>query len=265
MYPEVAINAGMLRETSIFSRLLLMVSGWSYKSYDVVVDIGNCVRERILKVQRDVKFETVLPWSLGVNEMPSSSDLRSIRSELFGDAKIGILYSGSFGEAHECEQTIRLARELRDHSVQFCFAVSGNKVNELKSFVNAEDTNIKFCGPADMLEYENRLAAADIHLVTLKSAFTGLVVPSKFFGSIALGKPVLFEGDFRSSLANYILDYQLGWVLTPDSFEDVRKQILDISNDEAKVPSSDDIIRIHNTKFSRSVMTKKFAEILEKV
>jgi len=48
------------------------------------------------------------------------------------------------------------------------------------------------------------LAAADVALVTLADGLAGLSVPSKTYGSLAAGKPVLFVGDLRSDIARLV-------------------------------------------------------------
>jgi hypothetical protein len=46
----------------------------------------------------------------------------------------------------------------------------------------------------------NLLVSADAHLITLKPQFVGYVLPSKVYGCIASGKPVLFIGPESSDV-----------------------------------------------------------------
>ena len=66
-------------------------------------------------------------------------------------------------------------------------------------------------------DLEVRLSAADIHVVTLRDEWTGTVVPSKFFGALAVGRPVLFAGSPKSAVARWIVKHRVGWVLTESS------------------------------------------------
>jgi colanic acid biosynthesis glycosyl transferase WcaI len=72
---------------------------------------------------------------------------------------------------------------------------------------------------------EKRLAAADIHIVTLRSEWTGAVVPSKFFGAIAAGRPVLFIGSASSGIANWVKELGVGWVLDTGCSSDATYQM----------------------------------------
>src|SRR5438132_7830960 len=158
---------------------------------------------------------TLVPWALSEPEDVLPPD-RETRSQLFGQSAIGVLYSGNFGRAHSYEELLQLARLLRGESIHFCFGVRGNRVDELRAAVRPDDRNVGFAGFAPESELAERLTAADIHLVSLRPSWTGVVVPSKFFGSLAAGRPVIFAGDEDSAIARWIVAHQVGWVLGRD-------------------------------------------------
>jgi glycosyltransferase involved in cell wall biosynthesis len=147
----------------------------------------------------------------------------NIRKELFGNAELGLLYSGTIGKAHQFEEFILLARELRQRgaSIAFCFAGRGNSYQQLREMVTPEDSNITFAGFIDEKYLPLRLAAADIHLISLRQGWEGIVVPSKFFGSLAAGRPLLYCGTPDSSVAKWIHDENLGFIVTMDTVCDI--------------------------------------------
>jgi glycosyltransferase involved in cell wall biosynthesis len=68
------------------------------------------------------------------------------------------------------------------------------------------------------------LAVGDVHLVSLQPAMEGLVVPSKYYGVLAAGRPVLYVGDRDGDLAREIVRCDCGRVVAPgDSFELARE------------------------------------------
>jgi glycosyltransferase involved in cell wall biosynthesis len=154
---------------------------------------------------------------------------------LFGDAKLTLLYSGNFGRAHGYTEFLDLARALRGECISMCFAVRGNRADELRREVTADDVNVRFAGFAPESELEKRLGAADIHLVSLRPEWTGVVVPSKFFGSLAAGRPVIFAGDPRSALARWIQEFGVGWLLTPDTVKDVSEELRKLNRSPANL------------------------------
>jgi hypothetical protein len=61
--------------------------------------------------------------------------------------------------------------------------------------------------------------AADVHLISQAPEWTGVVVPSKYQAACALGRPVLFAGDPKSAVAQWIERDDCGWVVSPDDPE----------------------------------------------
>lgn len=150
-----------------------------------------------------------------------------MRNELFGNAKLGVLYSGTIGRAHQFDEFILLARELRKRgsSVAFCFAGRGNCYQELYGAVMPDDTNIRFAGFINENRLPERLAAADIHMISLKHGWEGIVVPSKFFGSLAAGRPLLYCGTPASCIAKLIQTENLGFIVDATNISDVANQL----------------------------------------
>jgi len=56
-------------------------------------------------------------------------------------------------------------------------------------------------------------SAGDALLVTLADGLAGLSVPSKTYGILAAGRPVLFVGDSRSAVARFIKESDCGAVI----------------------------------------------------
>ena len=120
---------------------------------------------------------------------------------------------------------VELARELKSENIAFAFGIRGNRADLVRESVRPDDTNIRMLGFASETELEARLGAADIHMVSLRPEWEGLVVPSKFFGSLAVGRPILFEGPSESAIARWIHQYQVGWVLNSDTKECVAEEL----------------------------------------
>ncbi len=229
LYPEGPIADGMLRADSLLVRVLRRLLGAAYGSCDLVADLGSCMRRRLEQYGHTCRKVTLVPWALaepdGV-EPPNPATHR----ELFGDSALGLLYSGNFGRAHSHTDFLDLARRLRGAGVHFCFSVRGNRVEQLCQAVQPEDTNVTFAPYASESALPQRLAAADIHLVSLRPEWTGLVVPSKFFGCLAAGRPVIFAGSRDSAIARWIEEYGVGWVLDSDNQDETAARLRSLAS-----------------------------------
>ncbi len=234
MYPEAAIADGMLHEGSLAVRLIRRALRSAYASCDLVADLGECMRGRLAVYAHGARSVTLVPWAVVEPQVVSDGDSVT-RAELFGDASLGLLYSGNFGRAHSCDTILELARALRDDGARFCFAVRGNRVNELHAAVRPSDVNVSFASFAPESHLESRLAAADVHLASLRDEWTGAVVPSKFFGSLASGRPVVFAGSHSSALARWIHEHEVGWVLNHESVPDVARSLRQLGSSRSEL------------------------------
>lgn len=297
LYPDAAVADGMIPENAVWIRLLRWILGIAYRRCDVVADLGICMRGRLqsaagehhgdiepaaIKPPRikngdkindagdessaadwwSGRYATLVPWSLIEPSCVVQPD-QPTRRELFGDRQFGLLYSGNFGRAHSFEALIALARRLRGDDVGFCFAGRGMRLESVRNQMTDADVNIRFAGFADESDLPKRLSAADIHLVTLRPGWTGTVVPSKFFGALAAGRPVLFAGDPDSAIARWIDKYAIGWVLTDQSIDQLAESIPQMAS------SSDSIAEmrqrcfdVYHREFSRSVQVERWQRVL---
>lgn len=304
LYPDAAVADGLFQEQSFLVRFLSWWLAIAYRRCDIIADLGICMYQRRLghdvvsargKLEADAplpsNYVELTPWSLVEPATAPSQDLET-RRELFGEARLGLLYSGNLGRAHDFERFLKLARRLnvgfqplevtnqvgfesleapdRESSAlpsqpcpAFCFAGRGPRMEELKSMINAGDTNIRFAGFADEAQLEKRLAAADVHLVSLRDEWTGTVVPSKFFGALAAGRAVLFSGSPNSCIAQWIERYQLGWVLTDENIDAVASALIRLEDQ----PDERQALRtrcheIYHQHFSKKVQLNRLKDLL---
>ena len=262
LYPEAAFADGVLSRTGIVARLLQKLLRKAYRACDLIVDIGPCMRKRLLLYDPSLRIATIVPWAL--EEPPSALPVPAEeRKVVFGDSSFGVLYSGSFGRPHSYELILELARHLRADDVQVSFSVRGNRVEALRSAVHLDDLNISFVSFSESGTLSNRLACADVHLVSLREEWTGTVVPSKFFGALAIGRPVIFCGDRESSVAQWIEQYDLGWVLTHHNISEIAASIRGISKNAPRCKKKREHCHaVYQACFSREISLQAWHENL---
>ena len=254
LYPEAAFADGLLDSSTRISRLIKWLTKAAYARCDLLVDIGSCMGAHLMRDRPDGPRATLTPWALLEPSRPFSIDVTE-RKVAFPNARLTMLYSGSFGRAHAFERTLSLARRLRDSNVVLAFSVRGNAVTELRAAVTSADYNIGFRSFLSQDRLAARLSAADIHVVTLRDAWTGTVVPSKFFAALAVGRPVLFEGSPMSAIAIWIREFRVGWVLTADSEESIAEELVALSSDPRRLADLfDHCHAIYTSKFSKQLM-----------
>jgi len=262
LYPEAALAGGMANPNSLLIRVLSAALRLAYQSCDMIVDLGTCMSQRLENYAPAARKMTVIPWALLEPLSPLRTDLAE-RKSLFGDAQLALLYSGNYGLAHQSECTLALARKLRVSGLRLVFSVRGNSLAALQASVDVQDTNIGFVPFADQSQLQARLSCADVHVVSLRPSWTGTVVPSKFFGALAAGRPVLFEGAEDCSIAKWIREFGVGWVLNRDNIDEVAADLLESFSSPERVAALR--LRCHalyQERFSRAHAIEKWREAL---
>jgi glycosyltransferase involved in cell wall biosynthesis len=265
LYPEAAYAEGVLRPSSVWAGMLRFVLIRAYASCDLIVDIGTCMRSLLDSYRAPARHTTLVPWAL---HEPTAfpSPIPAERSGIFGNARLALLYSGNFGRAHSLDDLIALARRLRGTGVHLAFSIRGNRAHSVRAAITVEDVNISFVDFAPCAGLESRLAAADIHVVTLREEWTGTVVPSKFFGALAAGRPVLFCGSPRSTIAICIRQYGLGWVLSPGNGANIAETLTKLLETPGELDRiKEHCFRIYREKFAKAITLDRWDDQLRQL
>jgi colanic acid biosynthesis glycosyl transferase WcaI len=258
IYPEAAIADGLLPRRGLLTRFFAALMGAAYRRCSLIVDLGPCMRALLLRYPSAAKRETIVPWAFEEPDAPLPA-AGSERLAIFGDAPLGLLYSGSFGRAHSYKEILDLAELLSPRGVKLVFSVRGKRQEELKKAVEQRNADVGFVPFASSDRLQDRLASADIHVVTLRSDWTGMVVPSKFFGALAAGRPVLFVGGADSSLARWIREFEIGWVLTGENLQQVSEQLLSFMESTENIAAMRRrCFMVYQQFFSRATQIQKF-------
>lgn len=191
----------------------------TWRSADQVIVIGRCMQERVLKVGVDCnKTRVIHNWVDTTKVRPVSRDNNPLRRHLgFGDEFI-ILYSGNMGQAHEFATLLSCAKAF-SWTAQLQFVIIGNGVR--RKFV--EETrrswgldNVTMLEPVPEDKLDLSFGLGDIHFVSLRPEFTGLMVPSKTYGAFAAGRGVIYEGSPDGEIARLIDEYDVGCIARPN-------------------------------------------------
>jgi glycosyltransferase involved in cell wall biosynthesis len=190
----------------------------------------------------------------------------AVRASMFGeDVELGVLYSGNMGMAHDYENFLALARLLRDRApgIVFAFSSTGNRMQAFLDELGPEDTNIRILPFATLEELHDRLNAADIHLLSLRDNWAGIVVPSKFFGSLAAGKPLLYSGSADSCIGRWINRYDLGLLLDKYGIGETADKLIEYSrNPQGLEQWKQSAYQVYHERFSKKIVIDGWDELL---
>ncbi len=202
------------------------------------VVIGRCMAERLARAGVPPERIATLPlWNLGGDHRPVPVDSSDTLLARFGwTGRCVVLYSGHAGAHHDFSALREAAQLLRDdRDIVFLLAGDSPVLADLAAW--ARDEGLANLGriervPAD--EFPALLLAGSLHLVTLRAGLEGTCVPSKFYGSLAAGRPTLFIGAAESEVARAIREADAGRVIAPGDGAGLADAIRRLARDPAE-------------------------------
>lgn len=236
---------------------------------DKVVVLGECMC-RSLQEQGVTNVKVLGPWAEDHEPIGECTSMAArIKEEL--PEKFTVGYYGYAGEWHDFDPILEAIPELTTrHNVQFLFAGLGpgiDRVVEAKKQNGWENVIVKGWVPRGELGLLP--LCADLHLVSLKREMLGTCVPSKTYGAMAFGRPVIFIGprecqaakDLLEGVAGEVVENGEGFVKSVSSFfnnldylekcsRNARKVFLEKHSAKALFKKWDDFFENLGTKLS---------------
>jgi hypothetical protein len=201
----------------------------------VVLSPGMAARLAAQGVPKDRL--TVIPnWADGALIRPLPPQDNPLRAAWGLGDRFVIGYSGNLGCAHEVDPLVELMTLLAEEpGLVFLFIGAGAGYRTLHTAVARRRLeNVVFRPYQDRAQLPLSLAAPDLHLVTLRPEWEGLVMPSKLYGALAAGRPVMFVGDPEGDVARIVRDGP-GLVARPETMPALAVQIRALRRDPARL------------------------------
>ncbi len=206
VYPDVAVDLAYFRAGGLADRVTGALADLSRRSADGIIALGECMKDRLARRGIDPSRIFVAEnWADGSAIVPLPRRAST--------AALVLLYSGNLGLAHDLTTITACIASLRDDErFRFLFVGSGGRRAELAAFVEEQGVHSVELRPYVQREsLSESLAAGDIGLVTQRDACCGSVVPSKVYGLLAAGRPLLFIGPAAATPARIIARFGCGW------------------------------------------------------
>lgn len=215
LYPDVLVESGLASRRGLFVRLAGWLVRLGHRKADAVLVIGRCTRERMIRdgVRPD-RIHLVPNWPpTDVRLMPRLEN--SLRGELGIGSRFVVMYSGNMGVSHRFDDILEVAHRFRDEDrIRFVFAGDGPRRREVERAVAERELGNVLLLPFQPVEkLHESLALGDLHFVSLRKGFEALVVPSKTYGVLGVGRPVIYQGARTGEIARMIDEEGIGIVV----------------------------------------------------
>jgi putative colanic acid biosynthesis glycosyltransferase WcaI len=191
LYPDMAVG-GSIVEPGLLAGIWEKLHRWALRRATKVIVLGEDMRHRILGKGVDparvvvVRDGAELPPGDAAGAELDAGVIRAIR----GEFRFVLLHAGNLGFYGAWNTLLEGARLLAADGVGMVFVGDGAQRVNLQA-ASAGIPNVRFLPFFPGTKIPSVLAAADAHLITVKRGLEGVVVPSKMYGILAAGKPIV--------------------------------------------------------------------------
>jgi glycosyltransferase involved in cell wall biosynthesis len=226
VFPEVAVELKRLDNPAVVGALRGAVRLYLERA-DRVVAIGETMRRRLIEKGAAPERVVVIPnWVDTETLSPRPRDNAWARENGLA-GRFVVMHSGNIGHAQNLDALVRAATFLRDlDDLTVAIIGGGARRNELKELQRTLDVDcVQFKGYQPREVLAESLSAADVHVVGLAGGLAGYVVPSRLYGILAVGRPVIVAADADSESAQLVRRVGCGVVVPPGRPELLAEQI----------------------------------------
>jgi glycosyltransferase involved in cell wall biosynthesis len=238
LFPEVAIDLGLLRGKGPAARLTLALRDWSLRQAATNACLTDAMARHLASrgIAAD-RLEVAHHWSDGSEIYPVPRATNQLRRAWHYGGEFVIGYSGNFGRAHDFSTILEAAERLRDRNdIAFLFIGDGQQRPVVEAEVarrRLRHVVFKPLQPRELLA--ESLSVADVHLISLLPALDRSIVPSKLYGVLAAGRPGLFIGAADSEVARVLDGGDCGLSVRIGEGEGLARTIADLAGTPARV------------------------------
>ena len=227
VFPEIATELDRLRNPAVVGVLGTLVGAYLRRA-DRIVAIGDTMRERLEAKGVPAERLRVIPNWIDTREITPRPRDNPWAREHDLVSRFVVMHSGNVGHAQDLDSLVRAATLLRDRDdLRIVIAGFGARHAEtvaLAERLEVEDT-VRFLPyqPRERLPFS--LSSADLHVVGLAKGLAGYVVPSRLYGVLSAGRPVIAAAEDTSETARLVREVGCGLVIPPGRPEALARTI----------------------------------------
>lgn len=269
------INPDQIVATGALDRDALPVRAFDWMNRRIlararrVVALDHFMAERLeAKWPVADKLSVVPPWppiEAPDDILPHS--LNPFRARQGWNDKFVVMYSGNLSPVHPVSTILEAARRVRDDArIVLAFVGGGSGRSEIDRYVREYAlSNVCSLPYQPIGALRDSLSAADAHLVAMGNDMVGIVHPSKIYGAMAVGRPILALGPRRSHIAEIVSRHDIGFQIEHGDVAGAERALRVLADSPAETRAAMGR-RAHaavQTQYARGKSCGRFCDLLE--
>jgi colanic acid biosynthesis glycosyl transferase WcaI len=262
LYPDMAVG-GSIVQPGLMARVWEKLHCWALRRATRVIVLGEDMRRRILAKGVDPEGIVVVRDGAEIpcDGLPAKFDEEVIRKIREGFAFV-LVHAGNLGFYGAWDTLLHGAKQLANDGVGLVFVGDGAQYNRLK-LAAAAIPNVRFLPFFHNSKIPSVLAAGDAHVITVKRGLEGVVVPSKMYGILAAGKPIVALAPSECDVTALAQDKGFGVSASPDDPEAFARCVRELARDTERVKKMGEAAAACAPEFERGKELEKLVRLIE--
>lgn len=243
IFPEVvqALRMGQSPLARVGLRVLIRMRNLSLRAADLNFVPGSRMADQVAScgVARE-KICVIENWADGSVVRPIEPSANRLRREWGLHEQFVVGYSGNLGRAHDVKTLLDAATRCAALPAPpgrppIVWLVTGGGVlyEQLMAEARARSlASILFKPYQPRERLAESLSVANVHLVSLKPELEGLLLPSKFYGIAAAGRPAIFIGAPDGEIASLIRTHHCGFAIPEGDGAALARVVEDLASNQ---------------------------------
>jgi colanic acid biosynthesis glycosyl transferase WcaI len=265
LYPDMAVGGGIVNR-GLLVRAWEKLHRWALRRAARVIVLGEDMRARI--IAKGVEAARVVIIRDGTDVLPPGAPLPAPDPEVVhairGGFSFVLLHAGNFGFYGAWRTLVTAARKLANEGVGLVFVGDGAQRMEVEAAAAGAE-NIRFLDYFPPGKIPSVLAAPDAHIVTVKRGLEGVVVPSKMYGILAAGKPIIAVAPKEADVASLAARQGFGVTADPDKPAELVDVVRNMLSDMNRLKTMGEAARAAAPAYDRVQELQKFVEVLNQI
>jgi glycosyltransferase involved in cell wall biosynthesis len=265
MYPDMAVG-GSIVEPGRITRIWEKLHRWALRRATRVIVLGEDMRLRI--IAKGVEPSRVLIVRDGTEILPWNTPLPTpdpeVVSAIRGSFSFVLVHAGNLGFYGAWNTLLTAARLLAGDGVGLVFVGDGAQRSQIE-VAAAGSSNIRFLEFFPASKIPSVLAAADAHVITVRRGLEGVVVPSKLYGILAAGKPIVAVAPKETDAVSLGIPRGFAVAADPDHPGEVVNAVRALASDPSKLKAMGEAARAAAPDYDRVKELQKFVEIIDQL
>lgn len=265
LYPDMAVG-GDIVGPGVLARLWERMHRWALRRAKCVIVLGEDMRARI--IAKGVEPSRVVVIRDGADLPKSTETLPPLDPEIVrairGRFSLVLLHAGNLGFYGAWNTLITAARKLVSDGVGLVFVGEGALREQLEIAAGGAE-NIRFLDYFPANKIPSVLAAADAHIVTIKRGLEGVVVPSKMYGILAAGKPIVAVAPKETDVVSLGEKQGFAVAADPDKPAELVNVIRTLVGDVKKLRAMGEAAHNAAPSYERAGELQKYLEVFDRL